>query len=320
MRIVFIGASRFGLRCLEALTEVPGCRVVGVVTAPQTFSISYRKEGVKNVLFADIAKYACEESIPSFTVEKGMKDPGLLGRVKDLSPDCFIVIGWYHMIPKSWRDVAPAYGMHASLLPKYSGGAPLVWAILNGEKRTGITLFLFDNGVDSGPILGQRETSVNDSDTIGSVYGRIEDLGIDLLHEYLPKLRDGNAVGQRQEEAKRTTFPQRGPEDGIIDWGMNERSLFNFVRAQTRPYPGAFSYLGSRKIYIWRCRMSERRFRNIEVAEGTLFLESESVFVAVLGGALELEEFSYENQASEETKSEVVSRLQTEQVLRFSSH
>ena len=125
-RIIFIGASTIGLQCLEIMTQSPLYNVIGAITLPETFPISYRPEGVKNVLFADIKKYCASYDIKCIVMKQGMKESDLFEQVKTWSPDLFIVVGWYHIIPKSWLDLAPAYGLHASLLPDYSDGAALV--------------------------------------------------------------------------------------------------------------------------------------------------------------------------------------------------
>ena len=148
VNLVFIGSSKFGLKCLQGCLDIPVVKVVGVVSAPETFAISYRPKGVTNVLYADVAGLAEANSIPIATLEQSMADPLLLENVTAWKPDAFLVAGWYHMIPKSWRKIAPAYGLHASLLPDYSGGAPLVWAMINGETKTGITCFQMNDGVD----------------------------------------------------------------------------------------------------------------------------------------------------------------------------
>ena len=122
------------------------------------------------------------------------------------------------MIPKRWRELAPANGLHASLPPDYSGGAPLVWAMINGESRTGITLFQMDAGVDFGPIVGQKEEQILPSDTIATLYSRIEERGLELLQEVLPQLVHGTLKLKQQDENKRRIMPQRSPEDGLIDW------------------------------------------------------------------------------------------------------
>ena len=254
-RVVFIGASKLGRRCLSRLLDTPDVELAGTITAPQKFSISYSGARVTNVLHADVAQLCEDHNIPIATITgAGMKDEALFETVKSWRPDFFIVAGWYHMVPKNWRDMAPAYGLHASLLPDYSGGAPLVWAIINGEQQTGITLFQFTGGVDNGPIVGQAATPIYKDDTIATLYARIEELGLDLLENYIQKLVDGSAVLTVQDESQRRTMPQRKPEDGEIDWTASAQKIHDFIRAQTRPYPGAFFNWKGHKIHIWAAR------------------------------------------------------------------
>lgn len=251
MNIVFIGASKFGLRVLETILSIKNVHIIGAITAPEKFKISYNKEGVINILHADITAMCRGNKIPVVEMLNGMKDDALFKQVASWNPDIFLVSGWYHMIPKSWRDLAPAYGLHASLLPDYSGGAPLVWAMINGETETGITFFQFDEGVDSGPIVAQKKVSIYEDDTIATLYARIEDAGIGLLRDHLPALICGRAMLQRQDESGRRIFSQRSPSDGRIDWSKSARDIHNFIRAQTKPYPGAFSIMNGKKVSIW---------------------------------------------------------------------
>ncbi|HEX2544607.1 MAG TPA: methionyl-tRNA formyltransferase [Ramlibacter sp.] len=252
MRLVFLGASQFGMRCLRTALAAPACEVAGVVTAPRTFSISYRPGGVTNVLHADAHEVCTAAEVPCVDLPAaGMKDEELFAQVKAWRPDAFIVAGWYHMVPKAWRALAPAYGLHASLLPHYRGGAPLVWAIIQGERQTGITLFQFDDGVDTGPVLAQASTPIAPEDTIATLYARIEEIGEGLLRDTLPRLADGTAVARAQDPAEGSSFPQRGPEDGLIDWTRPAARLYDFVRAQTKPYPGAFFLDRGTKVVVW---------------------------------------------------------------------
>jgi methionyl-tRNA formyltransferase len=287
MRVTFIGASRFGLRCLAQIAGMRECEIAGVVTAPRTFAISYRPSGVTNVLHADVAGYCEQHSIECATLEKGMNDPALLERVRGWKPDAFIVVGWYHMVPRAWRALAPAYGMHASLLPDYSGGAPLVWAIINGETRTGISLFQLADGVDDGPVVGQAATEITDDDTIATLYARIEDLGLGLLAEHLPRLADGSARPAPQDSTRRRVVPQRSPEDGRIDWTQPARRVYDFVRAQTRPYPGAFTLAAGNKVTLWSCRVAGAEALP-GLAPGTLAVVDDTLLVACGEGALAL--------------------------------
>lgn len=293
MRLVFIGSSKFGLRCLKTALGLSGCEVVGAVTAPTKFPISYRPEGVVNVLHADVESYCTRQGIPSAVIQRGMKDDALFDMVSSWRPDAFLVAGWYHMISKRWRDLAPAYGLHASLLPDYSGGAPLVWAMINGETKTGITFFQFDDGVDSGPIVGQAETEINADDDIATLYARIEELGLTLLAKHMPAIASGTAVLAQQNESRRRIFPQRGPEDGLIDWSKPASDLINFIHAQTRPYPGAFTTWQGRHLKVWVATKSDIQDAPLAIA-GQVLAEVNTLLVKTGSGVLELNEVDYE--------------------------
>jgi methionyl-tRNA formyltransferase len=294
MRLVFIGSSEFGLKCLKACLEIPAVKVAGVVTAPKTFEISYRPQGVTNVLHADVAGLADANNIQAVTLERSMSDPSLLEAVAAWKPYAFLVAGWYHMIPKQWRELAPAYGLHASLLPDYSGGAPLVWAIINGENKTGITLFQMDDGIDSGPIAGQREEPIYPDDTIATLYARIEKHGLALLHKALPKMAGGELKLIPQDETMRRIYPQRSPSDGLIDWTQDEQTIERFIRAQTRPYPGAFTTLDGKPLHIWAVTMASSSAAS---ETGQVHRHDENKYtVSTRGGSIELEEVSYESE------------------------
>jgi len=251
LRLIFIGASKFGLKCLQRALKVPDLRVVGVVTADQTFTISYAPSGVTNVLHADLASLAASHGIPVLRLRDSMSDRELLSSVEALLPDAFLVVGWYHMIPRRWREVAPAFGLHASLLPDYSGGAPLVWAMINGESKTGVTLFQMDDGVDSGPIAAQAEEPIRSDDTIATLYARIEERGLELLDRTLPLLIAATLHLEPQPCSGRRVMPQRSPEDGRIDWTRDASFIDRWIRAQTRPYPGAFTEFEGQRLIVW---------------------------------------------------------------------
>lgn len=298
MNLVFVGASNFGLRCLKVCLEISGLNVTGVVTAPEIFEISYRPEGVTNVLHADFTSVVKTHQIPVQTLKRSMNDATLFESVKSWSPDAFLVAGWYHIIPKSWRELAPAYGLHASLLPDYSGGAPLVWAIINGEEKTGITLFQMDDGVDSGPIAGQKKVSIYSDDTIATLYSRIEQRGLELLGETLPQLAKGRLKLRSQDESKRRLMPQRGPEDGLIDWKKEATYIERFIRAQTRPYPGAFTTIDGMPLHIWQANIIET-----DGEAGTIDSLNNDMYIVYCGkGAIQLKEISYESETYKQSQ------------------
>lgn len=271
MRLLFIGSSQFGLRCLEKAIQITPTEIVGIITNSETFSISYQPTGVRNVLHTDFHPLAKKYNIPIWDMVGKMKDLALVNQIKEWNPDFIFVVGWYHMIPKVIRDIAPTAGLHASLLPDYSGGAPLVWAIINGEEKTGISFFLMDDGIDSGPIIGQLEEPIYVDDTIATLYTRIEEKGLQLIEEYLPKIANGEVYYQNQDESKRRLMPQRSPDDGEIDWNWSATRIYNFIRAQTKPYPGAFTYLGNEKLIFWKASISSSQDSNNNYPSGTLY-------------------------------------------------
>lgn len=255
VRVVFVGASRFGLRCLERVRHLDNFEVVGVVTNEERFTISYAPEGVKNVLYADFREYSDAHKIPHYVMQGKMTAPDVVDKIKSWKPDLLIVVGWYHMVPRLLRDMCPVVGLHGSLLPDYSGGAPLVWAMINGETKTGITFFQFSDGVDNGPIIGQASTDILPEDTIATLYSRIEGLGLELLEKNLPLFAAGSAVLASQDDSKRRIFSQRKPEDGRITWDQPARKIYDFIRAQTHPYPGAFTTYKNKTVHIWASKI-----------------------------------------------------------------
>lgn len=251
-RVVFFGASALGHACCRSLLE-RGVQVAGIVTSPSTFTISYAKNGVTNVTHQSFDDLARRYRLPVVSVDKGMGGPELAQTIASWKPDLAIVIGWYYMIPKRIRDLFPlgVAGVHASMLPKYRGGAPLVWAIINGESSTGVSLFYFDDGVDTGDLVAQNKIRIGQDDTIATVYKRASAASVRLVSRYVPRMLNGTAPRQAQDHSEATVFPQRSPQDGLIDWSQSPTQIRNFIRAQTKPYPGAFTYINGKRVTIW---------------------------------------------------------------------
>jgi len=257
MRVVFFGATRLSLECCRVVTAERLAEVVGVVTSPRSFSISYRPAGVTNVLHADLKPFAAERGLPCFEVEGRLG--ALTEHIDELRPDLLLVIGWYYLIPAKMRAVAPlgCVGIHASLLPKYRGGAPLVWAVINGETHTGVSLFHFDDGVDTGDIIAQESFEIDPEDTIADLLQKSEKACASVLRTNLPLLATGTAPRVPQDHTGATQFPQRSQEDGLINWAWSAERVRNFIRAQTKPYPGAFTILAGKRIRIWSADVEE---------------------------------------------------------------
>lgn len=258
MRTLFFGSTDLGYQCCERLLE-RGENIVGLFTIPREFRISYSpNQPVKNVLFRDFHELGDRFGVPVTDVTGKMDE--YFERVADVKPDLIVVIGWYYMVPRRIRELAAkgCVGVHASLLPRYRGGAPLVWAMINGEKQSGVTLFHFADGVDDGDIVAQKQFPIEPTDTISEVLEKATQASIDIVEEYVPRLADGTAPRNPQDHSKATTVPQRSPSDGLIDWSWDPVRINNFIRAQTKPYPGAFTYVDDKRVTIWSADVTER--------------------------------------------------------------
>jgi methionyl-tRNA formyltransferase len=257
MKIVFFGATEQGYKCCRHIIEKNLAEVTGIFTIPREFKISYSKEPVKNVTYADFRLLGKEFNIPVIEVTDKMSN--YKADLEKLSPEFIIALGWYYIIPKSMRDIAPkgCAGFHSSLLPKYRGGAPLVWAVINGETETGLSFFYLDDGVDNGDIIAKEKISIEENDTIKELIDKSTALCIEMIDEYIPKISEGTAPRMKQDKTKATTVPQRKPEDGLIDWSWSAKKIKDFIRAQTKPYPGAFTIIEGKKITIWDADITE---------------------------------------------------------------
>jgi methionyl-tRNA formyltransferase len=250
-----MGSSTLSEQVLDALLQISEIDVVGVVTLPRSFPISYSPEGVTNVLHADLVAFAAERCLPFLEIRGLISDPEHLEQLRSWGPDFFVVAGWYHLVPASWRVIAPAYGLHASLLPRYRGGAPLVWAMINGEEFAGVTLFQFSEKVDAGPIVGQIRRKIDYKKTIKCLYESVVCDSVDLIYEFIPTIANGTVLLKPQEEECASIFPQRSPADGEITLTKSTEELIRFIRAQSRPYPGAFVAVEDRRIIVWDARL-----------------------------------------------------------------
>jgi methionyl-tRNA formyltransferase len=257
MKIIFFGATTMGYKCCRLILESPLAEVASIFTIPKEFNISYSNTPVTNVNYADFKSLGKEFGVPVVEITGKISD--YTNKVAEYSPDFLLIAGWYHMIPAAMRALAPkgCAGFHASLLPKYRGGAPLVWSIINGESETGVSFFYLEDRVDSGDIIAQRKFAIEETDTIRELINKTTDASLQMVKEYLPMIAAGTAPRIRQDESIATTVPQRKPEDGLIDWTWDIKRIKNFIRAQTKPYPGAYTIIEGKKITIWNAEIAE---------------------------------------------------------------
>ena len=257
LKFAFLGATNYSKELLLFLIN-NDFFPKAIFSIPQEFKISYSEKKVKNSNYADLKEIAEKYNIAYYEVDsvegKRLKDYEKI--IQNLHLDLMLVLGWYYMIPRSIRDLTKygAWGIHASLLPKYAGGAPLTWAIINGEKETGVTLFRMDDGVDDGDIIAQKSFKIEYADTIKEVYEKATEESKKILLDTLVNISSINF--KKQDKEKLQIYPQRKPEDGEIDLSMSAEELYNFVRAQSSPYPGAFIRLkDGKKLIIEKARV-----------------------------------------------------------------
>lgn len=240
---MFVGSKQIGLRALQSLAAAIPRQISSVIT----FDDSKDTRSCVNEF-----KDYCLRSDLEFQI---LNRPGdLVHAVESYQPYSVLVVGWYWLLPPRLLSMVQGgfLGIHASLLPKYRGNAPLVWAVLRGETKTGVTLFYFDEGMDSGDIVGQFEIPIEACDTISDVLVKAENASAQLVERFALGLLEGIAPRLEQDHSRASYVSLRRPEDGWIDWKQPASDIYNFIRAQTHPYPGAFTWLpDGRVLRIW---------------------------------------------------------------------
>ncbi|MEI2738969.1 MAG: formyltransferase family protein [Chitinophagaceae bacterium] len=257
MKVVFLGATQFSRELLLHLLNNQ-IKPERLFTIPQEFNISYSDTKVRNYNYANLPEIAAQHGITCYEVESttGKRISDYYDDLAALQPDVILVMGWYYMVPKKIRDIARygTWGIHASMLPKYAGGAPLVWAIINGEKETGVSLFKLDDGVDDGDIIAQQVIPIAFEDSIQEVYAKVTEASKGILVSALQNIE--RIKFTPQDKSKIEVWPQRKPEDGEIDLSWPAERIYNFIRAQSPPYPGAFiKTADGKKIIIEKAKM-----------------------------------------------------------------
>lgn len=218
-----------------------------------------------------------------------------LAALAALSPRYVIVHGWYQIIPVDEACDREFFGFHYSPLPRYRGNAPLVWQILNGEREIGISFFRFTQGMDEGPLAAQAFFTLGDEDTIADALEAANAGMLDIARRLLPVLVTGQLELTPQPASGASYCGMRTPADGGIDWTASARSLHNFIRAQSAPYPGAFTYLpDGRVLRVWRSEVEPRTY--FGVPGSVLEIRDDWVLVGCGEGALRLWQVSVDGE------------------------
>jgi UDP-4-amino-4-deoxy-L-arabinose formyltransferase/UDP-glucuronic acid dehydrogenase (UDP-4-keto-hexauronic acid decarboxylating) len=243
MKAIALAYHNIGCLGVEALLR-HDFKVVAVLT--------HKDDTNENIWFNSVAELAASRGIPVFAPED-INHPLWVNRIKEFGPDIIFSFYYRKMIKQSVLDIPPrgCLNLHGSLLPKYRGRCPINWVLVNGEKETGVTLHYMTPQPDDGDIVCQKKIVITEDDTAKSLHEKAAQTASIMLDEVLPRIKDGTAPRVPQDHSQATYYGGRRPADGEIDWSLSAKQVRNLVRAVTRPYPGAFSYVANQKCLFW---------------------------------------------------------------------
>ena len=246
MRIVFCGTPEFAVPALRALLANPEFAVEAVVTQPD------RPRGRGQRVSASPVKEVAAQAGVRIYQPASMKSDEARDFVAEIKPDAVVIIAYGQIIPRRLLEIPPLgwMNLHGSLLPKYRGAAPIAWAIINGERKTGLTTMRLDPGLDTGPILIKREIEIGSDETAPELAKRMADLGAPLVAESLIKLERGEIAPIPQDSTQASYAPILTKEHGRIDWSLTAGEIYNRIRGLA-PWPGAFTTFRGQLCQIW---------------------------------------------------------------------
>ena len=296
MKIVFMGTPDFAATSLNALIEA-NYNIEAVVTNPDR----PKGRGMK-MLYTPVKEVAISKSIPIFQPERVRNNEDFINKIKEINPDVICVVAYGKILPKEILDI-PKYGcinVHASLLPKYRGAAPIQWAILNGDKETGITTMYMDVGMDTGDMILTEKVQIDENETTGELWDRLSKIGGKLLVETLKQLENGTAPRIPQGN-NFTMAPMLDKEMSKIDWeNKTAEEIKNLVRG-LNPIMGAYTLLNGKKIKFWKVEVANNigyDEDNIKMLQnGTVIVSDprDGIFIKTKKGILRVIEIQGEN-------------------------
>ena len=291
-----MGTPDFSVGTLKELAKA-GHEIVGVISQPDK-----PKGRGKNLQPTPVKEAAMELGLPVYQPKK-VRDPEFIQVVRDLDPEVIVVVAFGQIIPKEILEM-PKYGcinVHASLLPAYRGAAPIQWAVINGDKESGVTIMRMDEGLDTGDMINKVIVTLDEKETGGSLFDRLSEAGAKLLVETLPKLEDGSAVFEKQPEESPTPYAAMITKQmGLMDFRKSAEELERLVRG-LNPWPSAYTFLNGKTLKVWKCKVSTEK---TDAVPGTIFLaDKEGIHTACGEGVLILTEVQLEGKKRMETEA-----------------
>ena len=280
LRVIFMGTPEFACPTLQKLID-RGEQLVAVVTQPD------RPKGRgQRLMPPPVKELASRHAIPVYQPVK-VRDPDVIATLRGLAPDVIVVVAFGQILPKALLDIPPlgCINVHASLLPRYRGAAPLNWCLIDGETETGVTTMLMDVGLDTGPMLLKQSTPIGEDEDIVSLHDRMSVMGAELLSETLDRLTAGTIVPQEQDGSQSCYASMLKKEDGRIDWNRDARSIHNQVRGLA-VWPGVYTYIDDLVLKVYRTRTAD----GSGLPGTVLRADKRGIEVACLKGSLIIEE------------------------------
>jgi len=279
-----MGTPGFAVPSLKAIFGA-GYEVAAVVTnqdEPQGRGLKVLPSAVKSA--------AVELGLKVIQVAS-LKEPEFIAKLKDLSPDVVVVVA-FGILPREVFTIPKlgTFNLHASLLPKYRGAAPINWAIINGETETGVTTFFLDDKVDTGKIILQKKIQIGEDETAGELASRLSILGAETVVETIARIQNGNVKISEQDSALSTKAPKISREDCLIDWSKPVADVHNFIRGFS-PEPGAYTFLNSKMVKVFKTRLTREAS---SLPAGTIKIESGRFLVSCSNEVVEVLELQSE--------------------------
>lgn len=299
MRVVFMGTPDFSVGTLEALYEA-GHEIVGVVSQPDK-----PKGRGKNLQPTPVKEAALKLGLPVYQ-PKRVREPEFVQVLKDLNPEVIVVVAFGQLIPKEILELTP-YGcinVHASLLPKYRGAAPIQWVVIDGEEESGVTIMRMDEGLDTGDMISKAVVPLDAEETGGSLFDKLSQTGAKLLVETLPSLEDGTAVFEKQPEESPTAYAGMIKKSmGNLDFGRPAAELERLIRG-LNPWPSAYTRLDGKTLKIWKAQVREEEQGQETLETGTVWItEQQELLVKTGKGMLKITELQLEGKKRMETEA-----------------
>ena len=283
MRIVFMGTPDFAVASLKALAEQGTDEIVGVFTQPD------RPKGRgQKMLMTPVKEYALERGYEVYQPQR-VKTPEVIELLRGLAPDLIVVAAFGQFLPKEILEM-PKYGcinVHASLLPKYRGAAPIHYVILNGETKSGVTIMQMDIGMDTGDMIEKAEVKIEDNDTAESLHDKLSAISVPLLMKTLPSIINGTNKREKQNDADATYAYNVSREEEHISFDKSSKEIFNQIRG-LNSWPGAYAVLDGKNIKLWSCVINNKKY---DKAPGTIInLDKNGLEVTTTDGSVLIKE------------------------------